>query len=634
MPMRKQKEKKPKEQKAVRFPRLVLQSVPELLWVRILTSLLVALLLIGVEKLLSALLGTKITALTSANLKSALLSWQAPVILVVVLAMGLAVIALDLFVQVLISGAILRGEKAGFFSALKQAFLQIRSFLNPAGISLLVYVLFGAPLVGIGFSVEATENFKLPNFIMSVVRNKPLFLFLYIAGCAALVIFGILYLFAIHGVLLSGKTPSEAKKYSIHLLKKNWKKLIVQMGLVLVSVFAIRYAVSMVLQNAIPNALEAQEELLPDNHMDYLFVEDFENGFADMTDDKEAILQYRLGCSTAVLAGSFAESMLSLLLSAFVMLYFTKLYLQFDHAEQSDDRMEWLSRQKNAGFIAKLVCLIAFTAVILLASVFVAVTFDASMHRYQVPLVAHRGGGDLASENSADGVTEAVRHHCYGTETDIQRTKDGYYIINHDDTFKRMAGVNKASQNMTLEEIQALRIPDTRKTGGYVRIPTLEGFLDRGAGRIHYFLELKGATADRQMADDVVRIVKEKGLEDQVTIISLKYDLIDYVESTYPEMDTGVLFFLGTGNLQNMNCDMLIVEEGMATQAMYQLAHDAGKRIVVWTVNTHDALYDFLDDNLDGVITDKVELAEEVAQELEERTELQIIEDRLQDFWN
>jgi len=123
-------------------------------------------------------------------------------------------------------------------------------------------------------------------------------------------------------------------------------------------------------------------------------------------------------------------------------------------------------------------------------------------------------------------------------------------------------------------------------------------------------------------------------MEEDVTIISLKYDLIDYVEQTYPKMDTGVLFFLGTGNMQNLNCDMLIVEQGMASDAIYQMAHDAGKKIMVWTLNTHDALYDFLDENVDGVITDTVELAETVKKELEKRSELTLIKDRVKNVWN
>ena len=630
----KQETKQPKERKKIGFPRLVLESLPELWVMRVLSLLFISAILFGAEKLLSAILGVKIMALTSANLKMFLLSWQAPVVLVIAIVLSLLMIALDLFIQIQISGSLLRGKRASYFASLKRAFLNIRKFLNPAGISLLVYVLFGVPLVGIGFGVTVTQNFRLPNFIMGVVVKKPLYLTLYIAGCVALIIFGVLYIFAIHAVLLSDKTPEEAKKYSVHLLKKNWKKLILKMLLVLAAVALIHAGVSYLLDEAIPDALSAQEELLPIGHKDYNFMEQDENALLNLTQEDYDIIGYRMGISTVVFAGSFVEYMLILLLSAFVMLYFTKLYLQFDHAESSDTKLTYLNRPKTRTYIAKLITMILVFVLIFVFSFFVAVGFNLMMRDYRVPIIAHRGGGDLASENSAEGVVEAVRHGCYGTETDIQRTKDGYYIINHDDTFKRMAGVNKAAQNMTLEEIKELKVRDTSGKGGYVTIPTLEEFLDSGEGKIHYFLELKGATADRKMADDVVRMVKERGMEDDVTIISLKYDLISYVESTYPEMDTGVLFFLGTGNLQNLNCDMLIVEEGMATETMYQLAHDAGKKIVVWTVNSYEGLYDYLDDNLDGVITDAVEEAEKAEKDLESRSDLTMIKDRLQDVWN
>ncbi len=610
------------------------ESIPELLAARMLSGVFATLLLFGAEKLISAILGRKITAITSANLKRFFLSWQAPVVILIVVVIGLLAIAIDLFVQILVSGAILRGEKAGFFSALKQSFLRIKEFINPAGISLLIYVLFGAPLVGIGFSVEVTEHFKLPNFVMSVVQKKPIYLILYVAGCIALILFGLLYMFAIHAVLLSDMKPREAKKYSVRLLKKNWRKLLVQMALVLLAVFGIQKCTSFLVRDVIPDALEKQEATLTTAQEEYSFLDDLEDGELDFSPETQAAVGYRFGCATIVLVGGFAESVVTLLASAFVMLFFTKLYLQFDCAEREDPPITWRQREKKGFYVVKVVCIVGLFAVVFLGSLGIALDYTFVTEDPEVPLIAHRGGGDLASENSAEGVKEAVIHHCYGTETDIQRTKDGYYIINHDDTFKRMAGVKKAAQDMTLEEIKALDVRDTTGSGEFVKIPTLEEFLDSSGGKIHYFLELKGATADRQMADDVVRIVKEKGLEDDVTIISLKYDLIDYVESTYPEMDTGVLFFLGTGDLEKLNCDMLIVEEGMASDVMYSMAHDADKKVTVWTINTYDGLYDFLDDAIDGVITDKVELAEQVEKDLENRSDVRIIKDRLKDYWN
>lgn len=46
-----------------------------------------------------------------------------------------------------------------------------------------------------------------------------------------------------------------------------------------------------------------------------------------------------------------------------------------------------------------------------------------------VRIIAHRAGGIMASENSIEGLYAAMEHGCYASEIDVQRTKDGHYII-------------------------------------------------------------------------------------------------------------------------------------------------------------------------------------------------------------
>ena len=87
---------------------------------------------------------------------------------------------------------------------------------------------------------------------------------------------------------------------------------------------------------------------------------------------------------------------------------------------------------------------------------------------------------------------------------------------------------------MTLEEVKQLRVDGEP-------VPTLEDMLDASHGRLTLYVELKGETADKQMADEAVKIIKDRNMTDETVIISLKYDLIDYVESTYPEMNTGFI---------------------------------------------------------------------------------------------
>ena len=196
--------------------------------------------------------------------------------------------------------------------------------------------------------------------------------------------------------------------------------------------------------------------------------------------------------------------------------------------------------------------------------------------------------------------------------TDIQRTKDGHYIINHDNSFKRLTGVDRKPGDMTLEETRELRIRDTTGNGNLLSVPTLEELLDRGKGRITLFLELKGVSADRKMADDIVAAVRARDMVEDVVLISLKADAIAYVEHTYPEFETGLLIIGGLGDVSKLECDMVIMEEEMATISTIDDIHEAGKKAGVWTVNTREALYHFLDTDADTIVTDQVIMALEV----------------------
>ncbi|MCR4676605.1 MAG: hypothetical protein K5634_05185, partial [Sphaerochaetaceae bacterium] len=106
----------------------------------------------------------------------------------------------------------------------------------------------------------------------------------------------------------------------------------------------------------------------------------------------------------------------------------------------------------------------------------------------------------------------------------------------------------------------------------------------------------------------------------------------NYAETTYPEFETGTLFFASLGNVAKLNCDLIIMEEESATETNISNIHEAGKEAIVWTVNTEDGLYHFLDSKVDSIITDEIILAEKVQKQLNERTDLEVLEDNLEIF--
>ena len=163
---------------------------------------------------------------------------------------------------------------------------------------------------------------------------------------------------------------------------------------------------------------------------------------------------------------------------------------------------------------------------------------------------------------------------------------------------------------------------------------TIEEMLEAARGKELLFIELKGATADTQMVDDLVKIIREMGMTEEAALISLEYPVIDYAETNYPEFLTGTLFFAGSGDVSKLNCDLLIMEEEAASYQRVDRIHDAGKQAIVWTVNTESGMRRFLSSEIDAVITDELPLAERIREELNDRDELTVMRDRFADAWD
>ena len=72
--------------------------------------------------------------------------------------------------------------------------------------------------------------------------------------------------------------------------------------------------------------------------------------------------------------------------------------------------------------------------------------------------IAHRGLSSKAPENTVKAYELAGEAGFWGAETDVRMTKDGKFILMHDDTLKRMCGVNRRPEDMKYKDIRKKRI--------------------------------------------------------------------------------------------------------------------------------------------------------------------------------
>ena len=124
-------------------------------------------------------------------------------------------------------------------------------------------------------------------------------------------------------------------------------------------------------------------------------------------------------------------------------------------------------------------------------------------------VIAHRGywKKEGASQNSRTSLKYALDLGCYGSETDVWLTSDGYIVCNHDASYN---GVTIA--NSTLEQVQQLVLSNGET------MPTLEEFLTmlNEDSPTKLIIELKHYAA----TDSTLSLVHRMGLEDKVEYIS------------------------------------------------------------------------------------------------------------------
>ena len=607
------------------FRRFALSALPEFWMFQLLASLFLFPLSRLVWRFVRALTA-KSGALTSSNYLRFLASWRAPVLLVLLFLLVMLYLLFELLAPIFLCNALLSGKQLRYRTALLDGLRSLRKFASPRGLLFLFYLAILTPLTGVGFHISLTKKLYIPNFISEVIETTPLYFLLYLLLMLFLFWLGYRMLFFLHAALLESRTPGAAFRRSSELVTSNRLRIAKELLPLLLFLAVIRLLAQGLLKLLPALVLIAREEKLLRSAATLTTGTDLL-----LSAESRAELLYRFAAAFAVLLGNYLLSMVSLLCSSYFLLRFTRLFLILAREQAPEERPLPKSPRRTL-LLAAMGASLFFTALLsFVLSFLYAPLFAREQH---TKLIAHRTGGYLAPENSVAGIIAAENAGSYGSETDVQRTSDGYYVINHDDNFKRLAGVNRTPQSMTFLEVRGLTLTDPHFPAEPYPVATLSDLLDACRGKEKLFIELKGVTADKKMADDVVRIVREKNMVSEVVMISLSYRVINYVETHYPEFDTGVLFFAGVGNLPKLNCDILLLEEESVSNARIAEAHAAGKQIGVWTVNDSNGLSRFLDSEVDYIITDDIPLAKETEQDLLARTPYEIFEDRLGNFWD
>ena len=240
----------------------------------------------------------------------------------------------------------------------------------------------------------------------------------------------------------------------------------------------------------------------------------------------------------------------------------------------------------------------------------------------ETEITAHRGSSRTAPENTIPAIEAAVEEMADSVEIDVQMTADGVVVLGHDASLKRVAGVNRSIASMTFEELEKLDVGSwfSSEYAG-TRIPSLSEVLELCSQKISLNIEIKYVGKNSELPEKTAEMVREYGMENQCVITSANLSYLKRVKEALPEIRTGYIISAAYGNFYSSeDVDFISIRSGFVTSALMQNAHEQGKAVYAWTVNTKSELERLTLLGVDGIITDRPVLAREIVYR-EEATE-------------
>ncbi len=213
-------------------------------------------------------------------------------------------------------------------------------------------------------------------------------------------------------------------------------------------------------------------------------------------------------------------------------------------------------------------------------------------------VIAHRGGGLEAPENSLKGIRHGMRVGADIVEVDVRRTKDNRLILLHDADFARVCGIEKRPKEMELSQIkEELLIFDKEP------VATLEEALDTTDGKKGLFIEIK----EPETTEQIVRLIQEREAQYWCAIISFYEEALVQSKKIDPSITTGLVYSRPPGKIveaKELGADFVLPHYRLATIKANRYAHFLGLLVAAWTLNDRFEMVEAYKRGVDAIASD------------------------------
>lgn len=231
-----------------------------------------------------------------------------------------------------------------------------------------------------------------------------------------------------------------------------------------------------------------------------------------------------------------------------------------------------------------------------------------------IQITAHRGSSREAPENTMAAMTKAVDDLADFVEIDVQETKDGVVVLGHDASLKRVSGINRPISFYTFEELQQLDVgkwfsPDYEGE----KIPSLEEVMEYCKGRVSINIEIKDLGIGSMLPDKVVELIQKHQMREQCVVTSVRFSYLSRIKELDPEIRTGYIISAAYGDYYSSDMiDFISLRSSFVSERLVEAAHERGKAVHAWTVNSKSEMERMKMLGVDNIITDYPVLAREI----------------------
>ncbi len=218
-------------------------------------------------------------------------------------------------------------------------------------------------------------------------------------------------------------------------------------------------------------------------------------------------------------------------------------------------------------------------------------------------------------------------------EMDVQETKDGQFVMMHDANLFNLAGVNASPQDLTLAELTDL---DVSENGYRTKISSFDAYLNR-ANELGQRLLIEIKTSKKDSSDMMERFLKKYGPTIKKyghQMHSLDYRVIEKVVKYDASIKS---FFILPYNtiFPRTKASGYTMEYSTLDENFVSKLWQADKLLYDWTVNDVNSIAKSFRLNVDGIITDDVQLVQSSIKELKDNPKYtDLLLNKAFDFFN